>query len=116
MTTVLKSTRQILHWIGLGNEPVTLITNKVIGKTVVHTVVIMSQMCFVTPFILYALDNRKSLTRVHNSGHLIVGITLMTLIYIDLTRNKIFISKTLDLLEEIVSKSEYGPRKGLMTR
>lgn len=84
--------------------------NKPIAKIFVHTIVIISQVCFVTPFILYAVDNRKLLTRVHNSGNLIVSIILMTLIYIDLIRNKMFINQTLDLLEEIVKKSEFCSR------
>lgn len=106
MTTVLKCTRQILYWIGLVNEPMIVLGNRPIANTFVHTIVIISQVCFVTPFILYAIDNRKLLTRVHNSGNVIIGIILMTLIYIDLIRNKMFISQTLDLLEEIVKKSE----------
>lgn len=106
MTTVLKCTRQILYWIGLVNEPMIVLGNRPIAKKFVHTIVIISQVCFVTPFILYAVDNRKLLTRVHNSGNIIVGIILMTLIYIDLIRNKVFISQTLDLLEEIVERSE----------
>lgn len=107
MTLVLKSTREILDLVGLGNESVVVFKRMRLSKNLIIAIVIISQISFSLPSILFTHHNTNILSRINNPTHIIIGIFIVCLIYLDLLRNRSLIHRTFDLMDEIVATSEY---------
>lgn len=107
MTLVLKDTREVLNLVGLGNESVVIFKKTRLSRISINAIVIMSQISFLIASALFTLNNTSILSRINNPTHIIFGITLMTLIYLDLFRNKSFVAQKFNLLEKKVTPSEY---------
>lgn len=106
MARVLKSTKELLDLIGLGNETV-IIFNRKMSKTNIVAIVVTSQISFFIPSTLFILNNTNILSRINNPIHIIIGILIMILIYLDLFRNQTLINQTFNSLEETIASSEY---------
>lgn len=106
MARVLKSTKKLLDLIGLGDNETVMISNRKISKTIIVAIVVTSQISFFIPSTLFILNNTNILSRMNNPIHIIIGIFIMILIYLDLFRNQSLINQTFHSLEETKATSE----------
>lgn len=104
MAAALKNIRQMLYFIGLGSESSVVLMKIKVANNVFYIFIILSQVYFIVPYVLFAVDKKILLSYVNGPLYVILCIILMILIYVDLIRNKSLIYQTFDVLDEIITK------------
>lgn len=106
MAVALKSIRQLLYFFGLGSETSITLMKLKVNNNVICIFVIISQVYFIIPYILFAIDNDILLSAINGPIYVILCIVLMIFIYIDLIRNKSFLNQTFSFLDEFINEGE----------
>lgn len=75
-----------------------------VPNTLICTFVIFSQIWFILPYVLYAIDKKILLSYVNGPIYVILCVILMSSIYIDLIRNKALLYETLNFLDDFIAK------------
>lgn len=104
MAVALKSVRKLLYFLGLGSESSVVLMKFKVANSLICIFVIFSQVCFITPYVLFAIEKEILLSHVNGPVYVILCIILMIFIYIDVFRNKTHLFQTFKFLDEIITK------------
>lgn len=107
MAVAMKSIRNLLYFLGLGSESSIVFLKIKVTNNVICILVIISQICFIVPYVLFAIDKHILLSHVDGPVYVILCIILMMFIYIDVIQNKVHLYETLNFLEEISTNGNY---------
>lgn len=103
---MLENSKRWIYWTGLSDKP--LIAYKLIIPNSVVQCINLTYLCLaLIAYLFYAFEESVFFEYITSATFVTLSFTQITMIYIDLIRNKVKLNYALHYLDEIVQKSEW---------